>query len=113
MVNAPIADRGGEHRAEPVPPHTHRFVADIDLAFEQQIFHLPQRERIADVHDHGEADHVGRAVEAAEGIAHRRRLWIARSGLKPICFDNAISGFARMRFTGHRSTNDEPTMWRH
>ena len=49
MVNAPLADRRGEHRTEPVPPEPHRFVADIDAAFEQQIFDLPQRQRIADV----------------------------------------------------------------
>ena len=89
MVNAPLADLRGEHRTEAVPPEPHRLVADIDPAFEQQIFNLPQRERIADVHHHREADHLGRAVEAAEGIAHRRRLWIAPSRLKPICFDNA------------------------
>ncbi len=42
MMNAPFPDLRGEHRTEPVPPETHRFVADIDATFEQQIFNLPQ-----------------------------------------------------------------------
>ncbi len=43
MMNAPLPDLRGEHRTEPVPPETHCFVADIDAAFEQQIFDMPQR----------------------------------------------------------------------
>jgi hypothetical protein len=34
-------------------------VANIDPTLEQQIFDLPQRERIADVEHHREADHLG------------------------------------------------------
>jgi hypothetical protein len=59
----------------------------------QSVRHVTTARRLArlpDVRHHREADHLGRAVEAAEGIAHRRRLWIAPSGLKPICFDNAL-----------------------
>jgi hypothetical protein len=48
-------------------------MADIDSALEQETFDLPQRERIADVEHHRDADHLGRAVEAAEGTAHRWR----------------------------------------
>jgi hypothetical protein len=59
-------------------------VADIDAAFEQQIFNLPQRQRIANVHHHREADDLGGAVEVPKGIAHRRRLRIAPPELKPI-----------------------------
>jgi hypothetical protein len=89
MVNAPLADLRGEHRTEPVPPEPHRFVADVDPPLEQQIFDLPQRQRIPDVHHHREADDLGGAVEVAKGIAHRRRLRNARARLKPICSDNA------------------------
>ncbi len=32
MMNAPLSDLGGEHRAEPVPPDTHRLVANVDHA---------------------------------------------------------------------------------
>src|SRR5919106_3490799 len=38
VLNAPLADRRGEHRTEPVPPEPYRFVADTDPPLEQQIF---------------------------------------------------------------------------
>jgi hypothetical protein len=59
MMNAPLPDLRGEHRTEPVPPEPYRFVADIDASLEQQIFDLPQRERIPEVHHHCEADYLG------------------------------------------------------
>ena len=49
MNNAPFSDLRGEHRAEPVPPKTHRLLADIDTALEQQVFDLTERQRIADI----------------------------------------------------------------
>jgi hypothetical protein len=64
-------------------------VADVDAPLEEQIFDLPQRQRIADIHDHHEADHLGRAIEISEGIAHRRRLRNLAKRLKPIYSDNA------------------------
>ena len=59
MVDAPLPDLRGEHRAEPVSPETYRFRADIDTAIEQQIFDLPQRERKPDVLHYREADYLG------------------------------------------------------
>jgi len=59
MIDPALSDFRGEHRTEPVPPKPHRFVADIDPALEQQIFYLPQRQRIADVHHDREADDLG------------------------------------------------------
>ena len=41
-------------------------MADVDLALEQQVLHVPQGEREAHVHQHDEADHLGRGVEALE-----------------------------------------------
>ena len=69
-----FSDLVGEHRTETVPPEPHRLVTDVDAPLEQNILDLPQRQRIADVHNHHEADHLGRAVEITEGIAHRPRL---------------------------------------
>ena len=37
----------------------HALMADIDPTLEQKIFDLPQRQRIADVQHHHEADHLG------------------------------------------------------
>jgi hypothetical protein len=34
MMNAPLSDLGGEHRAEPVPPEPHRLVANVDTTLE-------------------------------------------------------------------------------
>jgi hypothetical protein len=57
---------------------------------EQQILDLTQRKWIADVHHHREADHLGRAIEITEGIAHRPRLRNPKTKLKPIYSDNAL-----------------------
>jgi hypothetical protein len=69
-------------------------VTDVDAPLEEQVFDLPQRQRITNIHHHREADHLGRAVEIAEGIAHRRRLRSLARRLKPIYSDNALVGFA-------------------
>ena len=55
VINALPADLGGEHRSEAVPPEPHSLVADIDPALGQQILHVPQRQRVFDVHHHDEA----------------------------------------------------------
>ena len=69
VLNAPFSDLRCKHRAEPVPPKTHRLVADIDTALEQQVFDLTERQRIADIQHHRETDNFGRAVEISEGIS--------------------------------------------
>ncbi len=55
-ADQPLADVGGEHRAEPVPPKPHRLVADVDAALEQQILDVAQRQRVADLH-HNDRPH--------------------------------------------------------
>jgi hypothetical protein len=64
-------------------------VADIDATLEQEIFYLPQRQRIADIHHHSEANHLGRTIETTEWIAHCRRLRNPARRLKLIYSDNA------------------------
>ena len=86
-----IALHRGEHRTKPVPPIPHGFVADIDTVLEQQIFNLSRGQRITDVHHRREADHLGRTVEIAKLMTHRRRLRNAPPLLKPIYSDNALS----------------------
>ena len=90
MNNAPFPDLRGEHRTEPVPPEANRPVANVDAALEQQALDLTERQRIADIHHHREADNFGRAVEIAEGIFHPLRLRNSPYRLKPLYFDNAI-----------------------
>lgn len=50
---------------------------------------LPATGRQMDVRHHREAEHVGRTVEIAKRITHRRRLPNASPRLKPMCPDNA------------------------
>ncbi len=71
LLHPPPADVGGEHRSEPVPPEPHRLVTNTDPPLEQQIFNAAQRERVADVHQHDQADHLRRRVEVAEGSVER------------------------------------------
>jgi len=89
MMKASLPDLVGEHRTEAIPPEPYRLVADVDAPLEQNILDLSQRQRIADIHHHREADHLGRAVEITEWIAHRRTLRIFVRSLKPIYSDNA------------------------
>jgi len=96
-MNASFPDLRGEHRTEAVPPVPDRLVADIDATFEQQIFDLPQRQRIADLYHHREADYLGRAVEVTEWIFHPQRLRAKPAGLNPIC-----SGTANTSVKSHR-----------
>jgi hypothetical protein len=42
LIKAPFFDLRCEHRTKPVPPGANRFMADIDAAFVEQIFDLPQ-----------------------------------------------------------------------
>ena len=90
-ANRMAALHRGEHRSKSVPPIPHGFVADIDTALEQQIFNLSRGQRITDVHHRREADHLGRTVEIAKRITHRRRLRNVPPRLKPIYSDNALS----------------------
>jgi hypothetical protein len=37
VPHAPLADLRREHRAEPIPPETHRFIGDVDCAIKKQV----------------------------------------------------------------------------
>jgi hypothetical protein len=43
ILDTMLSNFRGEHRTEPVPPKSHRLVADIDAAFKQEILDVPQR----------------------------------------------------------------------
>ena len=40
MGNPAPANVAREHRAEPVPPHSHRLMTQMDAVLEKQIFHV-------------------------------------------------------------------------
>ncbi|HLY56511.1 MAG TPA: LysR substrate-binding domain-containing protein [Stellaceae bacterium] len=77
VLHALPSQLAGEHRPERVPPEPHSLVADVDPALEQEVFDVPQRERVADVHHDHEPDYLRRAVKIPERVGrfcHARRL---------------------------------------
>ena len=75
-------------------------MADIDAAFEQDVFDLTQRKWVPNVQHHRQADDFGRTVEIAEGIFHRTTLRSDALGIKPIWSDTA---FRRVSWFGSAS----------
>jgi hypothetical protein len=57
-MKASFPDLVGEHRTETVPPEPHCPVTDVETPLEEQILDLSQRQRLADIHHHREADDV-------------------------------------------------------
>ena len=64
-----------EHWAQPAPPVPHGLMADVDPALCQQVFHIAQAQRKADVHHHYQPDNIGRRVEIAERAVRFHWLW--------------------------------------
>jgi hypothetical protein len=64
-----------KHPPEPMPPEPHRPVADVDVGLIRQVFDVTQRQRLADVWHHGQADDLWARLEAAErgAFGHRVR----------------------------------------
>jgi hypothetical protein len=79
-------DLRGENGAKPVPPEPDRFMRDVDASLVQQVFDIPQRKWVSDVHHHRKADDLGRRLEVTKyaGIAHAVRLAAHPSNGKPI-----------------------------
>ena len=75
-------------------------MAEVDTALEQEIFDLSQRQRVADIHHHREADDLGRTVEVAKEIWHLAKLWIPHLHINPFLSDNACVGSWRMTTAG-------------
>jgi hypothetical protein len=90
-MHLPLADLSYKHRTKPVPPKTLSLMADIDAAFEHQIFDLAQRQPIPNVHHHREADYLRRTVEISESILHCGKPRNSPARLKPVWSENASS----------------------
>jgi hypothetical protein len=60
------ADLSGKHRTKYIPPKPNRLMADVDAAFTQKIFHIPQRERKPHVHHNGQPGDLGARLEVSE-----------------------------------------------
>ncbi len=71
-LNTTAPDLRRENRPEPVPPEPHRLMRDVDAALMQQVFDVPQRKRVAEVHHHRQANDLRRSLEVPKnaGVAH-------------------------------------------
>ena len=93
LMNAAFPYFRGEHRTEPVPPEPHRLVAEMDTALAKNILDLRQRQRIPDVHQHREANNLGRQVEIPEWVYNSTGLKNGFFCLKPFRSDIAPHGY--------------------
>jgi hypothetical protein len=69
LLNPFLSDLSGKQRAETVPPETDSFMANINTAFVQQIFHISKRKWITHIHHNRQADDFGRRLEVLEWVA--------------------------------------------
>ena len=74
MANPPFPTLGSKHRAEPVPPETHRLLANVHAPIVELVLDLPQGEWKFNVHHHGQPDDLGRCLEVFERIFHSGNL---------------------------------------
>jgi len=66
---APFAtDIRGKHRAKPVPPEPHRFVANVVSAPTENVFNIAQRQGVFHLYYHYAPDDLGRRIEMPEWV---------------------------------------------
>ncbi len=102
-LNPFSSDLRGEQWAEPVPPKSDRFVADIDPTLVQKVLDISKRKRKPNVKHHCQADDLRARLEILEWVAfcHPTTLGVRPSRLKPFSFDSTIAG---PNFKNHRRT---------
>ena len=59
-------DLGRKNLTEAVPPEPDGFLRDIDTPCVENILDVPPRERISDIHHHGQTDDFRRGFEVSE-----------------------------------------------
>jgi hypothetical protein len=86
------ADLGGKHRTEPVPPVSHRLVANFDATLVQKIFDISERQREPDVEHHRQTDDLWAGLELLEmgAFCHAKRLTRRPARLKRSSSDNTV-----------------------
>jgi hypothetical protein len=92
-VHPSAADLSREHQTEPVPPKPYRLMADVDAAFMQKIFHIPQRERKPHIHHNSQADDLGARLKITKGgtFCHPATLSTRPARLKQVSSDSAVA----------------------
>ncbi len=89
--NSAFSYLGSDHRAKPMPPVSHRFMADIDAAFVQQILDISKGQRETDVHHNRQSDNLTTRFEVPKWVrfGHPVRLRNRPARLKRFCSDTA------------------------
>ena len=77
-----------------MPPISHRFMANIDAAFVEQIFHIAKRQRKPDIEHHRQADNLAARFEIAKWVmfGHPTTLRNHSTHLKLVCSDSTFEG---------------------
>jgi hypothetical protein len=88
-----FTDLCGKQQTKAVPPKSNRFMADVDAAFVQQIFHISKQKQKQDVHHYSKADDFWTTFEIAKrgAFCHGRTLIVGPAHLKPFSSDSAQS----------------------
>ena len=75
-----------------MPPESHSFMADIDAAFVQQIFHISKGQRERDVQHHRQADDLrtGFEITKRESFVYPKKLRNRLTRLNLFCSDSAV-----------------------
>lgn len=81
----------GKHRAEPNPPETDGFMADIDPTFVEKVHNFAQRKWQPNVEHHRQADDLWTRFEIAKwpAFCHAGKLCGPPAHLKPFSSDSA------------------------
>jgi len=105
LLNPFPSDLGRKHRPKPVPPETDRLMTDIDAAFVQQIFDVPERKREPNIHHNRQADDVGRRLEVLEWVTffHPATLSVPLAHFNQVSADSAPD-VIRDAFAGRQPT---------
>jgi hypothetical protein len=75
-----------ENLPEPIPLEPNGLVGNVDPTLVQQVLDVPERERIADIQHHRQADDLGARLEVAKdtGVAHVVEATVTHPDGKPI-----------------------------
>ena len=97
LLNPFSSDLRGEQRPKAIPPKPDRFVADVDPALMQKIFHITQRKRISNVQHYRQANDLWRRFKIAKWTAfcHPEKLGEPPAHFNQVLSDNARSGLDR------------------
>jgi len=113
LLNPFSSDLSGKHRTKTVPPEPHRFVADIDATFMQQILDIAKGKWKPDIHHHRQADDLWAGFEIPKrgAFCHPVTLVGRLARLKLVSSDTHASGSARNQLKKCRAEFRSSPKW--